>query len=151
MTLRSPKQKSAKTDLHNHLTFWAFLNSPFAIWLFSASLVTLGGAYISSNRQCVAEAESVIESVSKLDAEISMRQRFMIRAVVSAKNPEELKAAIAAQTPLYAEFASRTLFELIDEKTRLTRKMDFGADSEFERSQNKWDSILARVCTQIND
>lgn len=126
---------------------WAVLNSPFVIWLFTACMITLVGAYLSANQQCVAEAERIIESVAKLDAEIVQRQGHIIRSINAATTGEELKAAIANRTPLYSEFTGRTLFELIDQKTRLVRKLDLGSDEFIERSQTEWDSIVSGMAS----
>jgi hypothetical protein len=92
------------------------LNSPFTLWLLSAILITVGGAFFSTRQQCIADAEKVIESAAKLDSEIARRQRYIFRSIVAAETVAELKDALAKMPTLYADFAGRSLFELLDQE-----------------------------------
>lgn len=69
------------------------INSAIFIWFLTAIFVTLGSGYLTQHRQCLADAEGVIERISKLRSEIVRRQRTYLSDVMSARTLEKAPLA----------------------------------------------------------
>jgi hypothetical protein len=55
------------------------INSPFILWLLSALLITIGGAYLSNHRTCVEGAQKDIVLYERLASEIFYRRLRLLR------------------------------------------------------------------------
>jgi hypothetical protein len=64
---------------------WTFLNSALFIWFLSASLLTVGGGYITNHQQCIRDADQFISRRAHLVSELSSRKATFAASVASAK------------------------------------------------------------------
>jgi hypothetical protein len=71
--VRMPKYAKLQNRL-NRKTYRSavtFFNSPLGLWLLSAMLLTVGGAALSARQECLASAQSDIESFHRLSENLS--------------------------------------------------------------------------------
>ena len=128
----------AAVDSSKSSSLWSILNSPFCLWLLTAGLVTLLSGYVSASRQCVGDSEKIIESLSKVDAEIANRQSFILHAARSEKSLSEFKTALNSIPRLYVEFSARSLFDLLGLRVQLVQKVELGSDVLATRLEKEW-------------
>jgi hypothetical protein len=64
---------------------WTFLNSALFIWFLSASLLTVGGGYITNHQQCMRDADQIINRRTHLTSEIFARNAAFAASVADAK------------------------------------------------------------------
>lgn len=108
----------------------AFINSPIFIWLLSALVLTIGGAYITNHKQCRDDAEKIIERRKHLRQELFSRELDRDRRVANAKTAQE---AIAEAMPtmqdkrgsIFADLSNINYSELSGEFLTLTRRIRY--------------------------
>ena len=71
----------------------AVINSAFFLWVMSALLLSIGGSYITNHKQCLDDAEKVIERRSHLSQELLFRDGALADRIAKAKTLEEANQA----------------------------------------------------------
>jgi len=67
---------------------WMILNSAFVLWLLSAILITGGGTYITGHKQCLADADQIINRRARLRQELFGRDLAYARRIADPKTFE---------------------------------------------------------------
>ena len=73
--------------------YWEFFNSSFVLWILTAVLITLTGAYFSTVQRCYSEGEAVSESYAHLSREMFNRRKHMAKAVEKAASIQAIREA----------------------------------------------------------
>src|SRR5215469_1400068 len=71
----------------------AVINSAFFLWVMSALLLSIGGSYITNHKQCLDDAEKVIERRSHLSQELFFRGGALADRMAKAKTVLEATQA----------------------------------------------------------
>jgi hypothetical protein len=109
--------------------FIAFLNSPFLLWVLSAIVLTVGGAYFTSRAECISQAQRASDNFYSVKDEIEARQRAIWRAVLDAGNIASVKSVlrVPASRP---EFKGQSLSELGQKMVMMANAIDFSVVQE---------------------
>jgi hypothetical protein len=107
------------------------LNSPFVLWLMSAMLLTVGGAYFTGSQKCEADAGRLITSYYKQQIELMRRLEYISAGVARAKSIEDIRRVIETQPFVYDDLKTRTTRDLNYEVLRTERLIDFTKDARF--------------------
>src|ERR1700730_14386792 len=80
--------------------FFKYANMPFVLWLLSAIILTLGGAYFSGYQQCIKDATDLGERYTQLSRELFQRNDAIASIVRNAKSMEDVikQANVAASS-----------------------------------------------------
>jgi hypothetical protein len=100
------------------------MNAPSFLWLLTALILTVGGAYFSSHQQCMRDARTDIEMYRRLTREFYERKRQIAEVVERAKSIEGIRVGLRNPGYTYAELKDRSAFQLAREKQALQNKMD---------------------------
>lgn len=130
--------------------FFRLVNSPSFLWLATALLITLGGAYLTNYQQCDREASAIADSYSRLKTEINGRIEYIQGIFKDAKTLAEIREALSKPFPWkYAEFRDKTLFELQELRRRAARRskqrpgsLDPGSDFRTNAAFRKFRKIF---------
>jgi hypothetical protein len=87
--LDAPPKRPEKVNLTLRV-----LNSPFTIWLLSAIVITVGGAYITGYQKCEADAGNLITNYYKDQNELIRRFEYIQSKVAAANSFDENQARI---------------------------------------------------------
>ena len=79
----------------------AVINSAFFLWVMSALLLSIGGSYITNHRQCLDDAEKIIERRKHLSGELLSRNSALAARVSEAKTQanQGVSALVMQQPP----------------------------------------------------
>jgi hypothetical protein len=102
---------------------WKALNSPIVIWLLSAALITTVGSYITTQQQCLREADRLIEQYDKLLTEMKLRTDHVALSVTSAKTPNDLQSQLANVPTGYSDLKAKSIIDLSSELQRIIRRV----------------------------
>lgn len=89
------------------------LNSPIIIWLLSVIVLTLGGGYYTTYRQCVADAQSIASAYRTIDYEIRYRQDSIIDVVLQAKTMDDVRRGLTNKFYYSSELKDKSISELM--------------------------------------
>jgi hypothetical protein len=76
--------------------FLGVINSAFFLWLMSALFLSIGGSYITNHRQCLDDAEKIIERRKHLSQELLSRNAALAARVSEAKTLQEANQEASA-------------------------------------------------------
>lgn len=134
--------------------FFAIINSAAFLWLLSAFVLSLGGAYFTSHQQCIAEADQLSATYEKLVTEIQRRQLFIVYAVQSANDIDSLKKVLIAGYGRYPDLRIRPLYELIEQRDKLLERIDYSTFGEEilkrDRSYKEMTAVLDRQGVDVS-
>jgi hypothetical protein len=110
---RTPKRK-----------IFVILNSAFFLWILTASMLTVGGGYISQHAQCMADANKLIDRRERIKREIGDRkQKSQGDSTAHGDNPTQLHP----ETFAFAEFSKHSNAELDWELSTVEARFIFPA------------------------
>ncbi len=90
----------------------AIINSPIFIWMLTVVVVTLGGAYYTTYRQCVADARQIVSISATYGVEIRHRQDEIANAIGEAATVVDLRKALEKKTYFISDLKDKTMIEL---------------------------------------
>jgi hypothetical protein len=126
------------------------INSPFFLWLLSALLLTLGGAYFAEYQQCNRDSAQIIDLFYRLTTELELRQKSIADAFAASNNFEELRTALKTHDYIYSDLRERTARDLVRQKRQLSRRISFDrAHSAAINIINSRFSVSPREITQF--
>ncbi|WP_140646688.1 hypothetical protein [Mesorhizobium sp. B3-1-6] len=73
---------------------WTFVNSPFFLWLASASLITAAGSYLTNHRQCMADSMRLISEYNVLRSELNDRLQKVSQNSLNKGDADSFKAIL---------------------------------------------------------
>jgi hypothetical protein len=107
------------------------LNAPFTLWLLSAIVLTVGGAYFSGHQKCEADTEKIITNYYKLQIELMERLEHIQAGVASAKSLQDINDTLQTQPNVYIELKERTTRDMIYELRRTEGVIDYSRAKSF--------------------
>jgi hypothetical protein len=110
-TLEKPKENR----------FWALLNSSFLLWVLSLALLSFGGTYYSSYRQCRQDAYTQIEQYVKLQSEYYDRIAHLRSVVRDSPTVESAREQLKQPYFHYREFKDASLSTVQEAYNLLSR------------------------------
>ena len=118
---------------------WTFLNSALFIWFLSASLLTVGGGYITNHQQCMRDADQIISRRAHLASDIFSRNAAFATRVADAK---KLRPPFAPgkQGSLYPDLPNIPYTDVERELRMLNERIELEdlPDPEIARAQLRW-------------
>jgi hypothetical protein len=105
--------------------FFKVINSPSFLWILTAVLLSLGGAFYSTRQQCIKDSDKITESLHKVSQEIESRLSFAYNGIDENSTFKSVKTALDHAPYRYSEFQSYTIVELYDR----FRAMEWRVDS----------------------
>lgn len=118
---------------------WKAVNSPLFLWMLSATLVTLGGAYINQSQRCVSEGSDVLEKHNRAVEELRSRTMQVFWAVTSATTMEEARTNISKVKHRFGAYKDSSQTEVLYDIRSARRRLSLdemhynhppGVDSE---------------------
>jgi hypothetical protein len=104
---------------------WLVLNSGIFLWVLSASLLTVGGGYVTNHQSCMREAEQLIDRHEKLGREMYARRLAFNKTVADAKTVEQLVTIPSTNGSIYPELEKLPYSELELELRKLNFRVEF--------------------------
>jgi hypothetical protein len=105
--------------------FWLVLNSGIFLWFLSASLLTVGGGYVTSHQVCMREADQLIERRDGLSREIHSRRLAFHETVANAKTVEQLVIVPTTKGSVYPDLEKTPYNEIEQELRKLGFRIDY--------------------------
>jgi hypothetical protein len=106
--------------------FVAVLNSGFFLWLLTLTVVTSGGAYLTSYQQCRKDAEEEIERNTRIQRELFQRELKIREIILTARSVQEMKNQLIQPNSYYPEFSGFPILLLQESSAAfLNRVIDF--------------------------
>jgi hypothetical protein len=125
--VRMPKYAKLQNRL-NRKTYRSavtFFNSPLGLWLLSAMLLTVGGAALSARQECLASAQSDIESFHRLSEELVGRRVRLMFALLESSNAIDFQKALRSDAyASFKEFDGQNLRTIIVQQQRISARFD---------------------------
>lgn len=104
-------------------TLVKILNSAFFLWLLSAILFTIGGAYYTTYQRCTNDSLLIVDRFQKLARELHDRQRYIASATLASARIDDLRTKLQSIPYVYAEYKNRTLWDLQREFNKMRDKI----------------------------
>jgi hypothetical protein len=106
-------------------TLWLVVNSGIFLWFLSASLLTVGGGYVTSHQTCMREADQLIDRRDRLSREIYARRLAFHDTVANAKTVEQLAIVPTTKGSVYPDLEKTSYNELEQELRKLGFRIDY--------------------------
>jgi hypothetical protein len=104
----------------------AIINSSFFLWLMSVLLLTIGGSYITNHKQCLDDAEKIIDRRRHLRAELYSRDIDYVRRVKEATTLREAAYTFPDKRgSIFSDLANLTYQELQGEYHTLDNRIRY--------------------------
>ena len=106
----------------------AIINSSFFIWLMSVLLLTIGGSYITNHKQCLDDAEKIMDRRDHLRQEMYVRDFDYEHRVAEAKTFREAVSASPrgpAKQPLFSALGNLSYGEMHGEYYTLSERIRY--------------------------
>jgi hypothetical protein len=125
---------------------WTFINSAFFLWLLSAVILSIGGAYFNQHLACITSAETDGLFYSHLTEEIFDRQARVISALTTTSNPIDFSKVVDSKSFVtFKEFDGQNFKSLLKQKGNMWHKIkniDEADDRELAIRKNYFDRVL---------
>jgi hypothetical protein len=134
--------------------FLAVINSPFFLWVISALLLSIGGSYITNHKQCLDDAEKIIERRNHLGQELLVREGALAARVAKAKTLQEankeLSTVLRPPSPaadqdnpgsIFTDLSARNYVELQAEFETLTSRIKYAKFPDANISERRLKSM----------
>lgn len=121
--------------------FWAFINSAIFIWFLSATVLAMGGGYITNHQQCLHDAEQIIDRRARLGLELAGRQRAFNDTVQQAKTQKDAPFGPGIKGSVYDDLSKMSYFEVSNEFLKLegrVERVQFPDGDEIHQARMKW-------------
>jgi hypothetical protein len=105
--------------------FFVIINSAAFIWLASVFVITIGGGYITNHKQCMDDAEKIIERRSHLSLEMRGREGAYLTRVSDAKTIQDASTFPDKRGSIYTDLSATAYPEVRVEYLLLTRRVRY--------------------------
>jgi len=109
--------------------FLTVINSAFFLWVMSALFLSIGGSYLTNHRQCLDDAEKIIERRNQLSVELQSRNNTVAHRLTEAKTFQEANQEVSTlllQQPAVGQDKRGSIFSDLSNKTYPELQTEFG-------------------------
>jgi hypothetical protein len=104
---------------------WLFVNSGIFLWFLSASLLTVGGGYVTSHQACMREADQLIDRRDRLSRELYGRRVAFHEMMANARSVKEMVIVPTTKGSIYPDLEKTSYNEVEQELRKLGFRIDY--------------------------
>ena len=117
-------------------TFLKYANMPFVLWLLSAIILSLGGAYFTGYQQCIKDATDLGEKYNQLSRELFQRNDAIASIVENAKLMDDVVKQANVIPSREPELRDPHFLSIERELAKIEARMDLSGTSDIRAGQS---------------